>query len=123
MHDPADTQPHDAFHDTFGHVVPLRLLAGIFAGLVVLTFITVGVTYVDFGSNINLFVAIGIAVVKASLVGLYFMHLRWDSPFNSLVLVMSLAFVALIICFTLMDSFSYSQNLKERPGPAVVNPG
>lgn len=123
MTDPADTQPHDAFHDTIGHVVPLRLLVGIFAALIFLTFITVGVTFYDFGRNPNLVIAILIAVVKASLVALYFMHLRWDSPFNSLVLVASLVFVALIIIFALLDSFNYGHNVTDTPEPARVSPG
>lgn len=123
MTDPADTQPHDAFHDTVGHVVPLRLLITIFAALIALTFITVGVTFVDFGRDPNLIIAIAIAVVKASLVALYFMHLRWDSPFNSLVLVAAFVFVALIIIFALVDSYSYSPNVLDVPDPAAVNPG
>lgn len=123
MTDPADIQPHDAFHETIGHVVPLRLLAAVFVALVILTFITVGVTYVDFGSNINLIVAIGIAAVKAILVGLYFMHLRWDSRFNALVLVASILFVALMISFALFDSFNYRQNITSQPEPARMSPG
>lgn len=123
MTDPADNQPHDAFHDTIGHVVPLRLLAGIFAALIFLTFVTVGVTYVDFGRNPNLIIAILIAVVKASLVALYFMHLRWDSPFNSMVLVASFVFVALIIIFALVDSFNYAPNVIDAPDPAAISPG
>ena len=54
----------------------------------VLTVATVGVTYVDMG-RFNLVVALGVAAVKASLVGLYFMHLRYDSPFNGFVLVVA----------------------------------
>lgn len=124
MHDLADQQPHDVFHETIGHIVPLRLLAAVFAALVTLTLITVAVTYVDFGSpEINLVVAIGIAAVKACLVGLFFMHLRWDSPFNSLVMVASLLFVALIIIFALFDSYNYSQHYEPQQSPALISPG
>ena len=123
MTDPADTQPHDVFHETIGHVVPLRFLAAIFAALIALTFITVFVTYWDFGKTPNLIIALAVAVIKASLVALYFMHLRWDSPFNSLVLIASFVFVAIIIAFALIDSFNYSDNLINTPDPSRISPG
>ena len=63
-----------------GHVVPVRVLLGVWAILVVLTVATVAVTRVDFGPGTNLWIAMGIATVKASLVLLYFMHLRYDQP-------------------------------------------
>ena len=88
--------------------MPLPLLAGVFLLLMVLTLLTWGVTLVDFGYNMNLAVAMGIALVKAAFVGLYFMHLRWDAPLNGFILVVSLLFVTLFISFTLMDTGQYS---------------
>ena len=76
--------------DAPGHVVPLRLLVGVLVALLFLTVVTVAVTYVDLGP-VNLVVALLIALVKASLVLLVFMHLRWDRPFNAVVLITSLA--------------------------------
>src|SRR3954452_5722994 len=67
------------------HVVPPWLLLSVFGALLLLTFATVGVTYFVFGRTVNVWVALGIAVAKAALVALFFMHLRWDSPFNGLV--------------------------------------
>jgi cytochrome c oxidase subunit IV len=86
-----------------GHVVPLKVLAGVFAGLVVMTVVTVGVSRFDFGEW-NLVVALAIAVVKASLVVLVFMHLLWDRPFNAIVFVGCLIFVGLFIGLTLLDT-------------------
>ena len=86
------------------HAVPLWLLAGVFAILMVLTLLTWAVTLVDFGYEINLMVAMGIALVKAAFVGLYFMHLRWDAPLNGFILVASLLFVTLFITFSLLDT-------------------
>ncbi len=100
-----DHEDHDSHHGP--HVVPFSMLFTIFAILIVLTFATVGATYVQLG-DFNLALALAIAVVKAALVCLYFMHLRWDSPFNGLVLVASFAFVALFIGFALMDSKAYT---------------
>ena len=97
-------------HDHPGHVVPLRLLVGVLAVLLFLTFITVAVTWVDLGA-FNLVVAMLIATVKASLVLLYFMHLRWDRPFNAVVLISSLVLVMLFIVFSLIDSAQYQPDL------------
>lgn len=100
------------------HVVPLRTLLAVWAALVVLTVVTVAVTYVDLGP-LNLAVALLIATVKASLVALYFMHLRWDRPFNALVLIGALAFVALFIGIALIDTTAYHPNLIPGYAPAV----
>jgi cytochrome c oxidase subunit 4 len=89
--------------DDHVHVMPLRVLFGVFFALLVLTVLTVAVTWVDLGS-FNLLIALGVAVVKASLVALYFMHLRYDKPFNALVLIGTLLFVALFIAFALLDT-------------------
>ncbi len=98
-----------------GHVVPLWLLAGILGALLVLTFVTVAVTWVDLG-RLNIWVAMAIAAVKATLVALYFMHLRWDRPFNGVILLISLVLVVLFIGLALRDGIAY---LPERiPGYA-----
>jgi len=92
-------------HDHDEHHGPsLLLLFGIFVTLMFLTFVTVGITVFDFGYRLNLVVALAIAFVKAILVGLYFMHLRWDPPIFAFTLVVSLGFVALFIAFTLLDT-------------------
>jgi cytochrome c oxidase subunit IV len=85
------------------HVVPVHVLVAVWAALLVLTVITVAVTYVDLGSA-NLWLAILIATVKASLVALYFMHLRYDQPFYGLILIAALLFITLFIGMTLLDS-------------------
>jgi len=100
---------HHAAHGP-GHVVPLRLLVGVLVALLVLTVVTVAVTWVDLGP-LNLVVALVIALIKASLVGLYFMHLRWDRPFNAIVLITSLALVVLFVAFALIDSHEYQPDV------------
>jgi cytochrome c oxidase subunit 4 len=101
-----------------GHVAPLRLLVVVLVALLALTFVTVAVTWFDLGP-LNLGIALGIAVVKASLVLLYFMHLRWDRPFHAVVLISSLLFVALFIGLTLLDSFEYQPQLIPGYSPAL----
>ncbi|MCG3138030.1 MAG: hypothetical protein HJJLKODD_01886 [Phycisphaerae bacterium] len=89
-----------------GHVVSLGLLAGVWLALLVLTVVTVGAIYVNLG-KLNLWLAMIIATIKALLVAVYFMHLRWDRPFNAYILVGSLIFVLLFIGFVMMDTAAY----------------
>jgi cytochrome c oxidase subunit 4 len=118
-----------AAEDHIGHHVPLWLLAAVLGALLVLTFITVGVTQWDFGSSINLWVAMIIATVKGTLVALYFMHLRYDKPIIAIILFSTLVFVALFIGLTLMDSLQYQSGIAEyraddpeRYAPELVQP-
>jgi cytochrome c oxidase subunit 4 len=72
--------------------------------LLVLTAITVAAAGVRFGSPaVNVVVALTIATVKASLVALYFMHLRHDRPMNALIFVTGLVFLGLLLMLTLVD--------------------
>lgn len=85
------------------HVMPIWLLAAVWGALLVFTVITVAVTRFDFG-GMNLWIAMAIATVKASLVALYFMHLRYDRPFNAVVLISALLFVTLFVGLALTDT-------------------
>lgn len=100
-------------HDEIAHVTPVRLLLGVWGALMVLTVVTVAVTMVDLGGQINLIVAMVIATIKAGLVVTYFMHLRWDRPFNTLVFLGSLLFVSLFISMTLLDKAEYEHDIEE----------
>lgn len=91
------------------HVVGPKVLLSVYFALVVATVLTVAVTYVDFGA-MNIFIALAIAVIKAALVILYFMHLRWDNLFNGVILIAALIFVMTFIGVAMMDSGQYKQN-------------
>lgn len=84
------------------HIASVGLYLTIFAALMVLTLMTVGVTYVDLGQA-NLFVALGIAVFKASLVILYFMHVRWSPKLVQVTILTSLVFVGILAAFSFAD--------------------
>ncbi len=99
------TAEHGESHGP-GHVVPVKLLVATGVMLLILTVITVEISRFHFGPA-NIFVALLIAGLKATLVVLIFMHLRWDRPFNSFIFVASLFFVLLFIAFTLTDSYEY----------------
>jgi len=94
-----------------GHVVPLRVLVAVWATLMVLTVLTVLVTRKDFGGDLNLIMAMLIATIKASLVCLYFMHLRWDKVFHTVVFFSALFLAILFVSITLMDSTQYQRDV------------
>jgi cytochrome c oxidase subunit 4 len=85
------------------HVLPLRIYLAVAAGLLSLTWLTVWVSYFDIGA-FNVVVAMAVATIKASLVTLFFMHLKYDERFNALVFVSAFAFLSLFFVFTLADT-------------------
>ena len=89
------------------HVVPLKVYLGVFLALCVLTVVTVAVTGYDFGP-FNLIVALGVAITKATLVVLYFMHARYSPKLTGVVIASSIAFFAILVFLTLTDYLSRS---------------
>jgi cytochrome c oxidase subunit IV len=94
------------------HVVSWKLYIAVFLALCVLTVVTVLVTGHDFGP-FNLVVALGIAVTKATLVVLYFMHARYSPRLTGIVIASSLVFLAILVFLILTDYLS-------RPWPLVA---
>jgi cytochrome c oxidase subunit IV len=90
-------------HAEFAHVMPATLLLGVYAALVALTVVTVAAAGQDVGGW-NLGIAMGIATLKATLVALYFMHLRYDRPFNAIIFLTALVFLAIFLGLTLLDT-------------------
>ena len=75
--------------------------------LLVLTVITVTDSQVNFGSSAaNVVIAMTIATVKATLVALFFMHLKDDKPINGLIFVSTLLFLAVFLGFCMIDADS-----------------
>lgn len=103
------------------HVVPPKVLLGVWGALLVLTWGTVAATWIDLGP-FNLWLALGIAVVKAGLVALYFMHLRYDHPFHGFLLIAALAFVMLLVALALLDSQQYAPDLIPGYAPGMGRP-
>jgi cytochrome c oxidase subunit 4 len=75
------------------------------------TVLTVAASGHDFGA-LNTPIALGIAATKATLVVLYFMHVRYSPRLVALMVSAGLAFLALLILFTMSDYVS-------RPWPIV----
>jgi cytochrome c oxidase subunit IV len=104
---------HDDHGDQIAHVMPVKLLFIIGGALLFLTAVTVWVTFIDLGRSGNLIIAMVIATIKAGMVCAYFMHLRWDRPFNALVFASSVLFVALFISITLLDKSEYEPTIEK----------
>lgn len=89
-------------NDHANHVTGPKTYAAVLGALLVLTIVTVQASYLDFGS-MNTVVALLIATAKASLVALFFMHLRHDKKFNLVIFLLSFVFLALFLVYTLDD--------------------
>jgi len=99
----ANSSHSEHAHSAPGHVVNPLFLLGVLVALLVLTFVTVAITWVDLG-KLNLWAAMLIAVIKASLVVLFFMHLYWDKPIIGIVFIFSLLLAALFVGLSLVDT-------------------
>jgi cytochrome c oxidase subunit 4 len=86
-------------------VVPVRTYVAIFATLLLLTAATTAIAFRDLGPLNNL-AALGIAVVKATLVVLYFMHAKGSPRLTKLVIAAALVWLVLLIALTLGDYLS-----------------
>ncbi len=99
--------------DELAHLMPAKVLIAVGGTLLFLTAVTVWVTAVDLGRSGNLVVAMVIATIKAFMVCAYFMHLKYDKPFNALVFASSLLFVGLFITIALLDKGEYEHTIDE----------
>jgi cytochrome c oxidase subunit 4 len=109
------------------HISSLRFYVGIFLALIFFTLLTVAVSNVHLG-KLNLIVAVVIASMKASLVVLFFMHLRYDSKFNSMILIVSLLFIGIFFAYTMNDTerrgeIDLLQGVKYSPETGLAAPG
>jgi cytochrome c oxidase subunit 4 len=86
-------------------VVPIKLYVGVFAALIALTVTTVAVSKIELGEY-NFVVAMTIAVIKALLVVLFFMHVKQSSAMTKLFVVAGFFWMAILFAFTLGDYFS-----------------
>jgi cytochrome c oxidase subunit 4 len=100
-HADAHVEPSDG--KVHAHISSLRFYVGIFFTLIFFTLLTVAVSDIHLG-RLNLVVAVAIASAKASLVLLFFMHLRYDSKFYSMVLVVAVLFIGIFFAYTMNDT-------------------
>ncbi len=107
-------QAHNTTHEHGGP----KVYAATLGALLVLTATTVFVAQFDFGS-VNVVVALAIATIKATLVALIFMHLRWDKPLNAIIAASGFLFLGLLLMFCLTDIDARSNPI---PGTLKVKP-
>ena len=115
---------HEGGHADHGlaHTMPIPLLVGILALLLVLTIFTVSVTSFDLGAQGNLIVAMVIATVKAGLVVMFFMHLFWDKKFHLILFLTSILFVILFLSMAVTDRGEYDKDVEAfRAAQAQLN--
>jgi cytochrome c oxidase subunit 4 len=98
-----------------GHVAPKSLYYTIFGALMVFTIITVEVATHNFGI-LNFPVAIGIAITKATLVILFFMHAKYSSRLTKLFVGTAFFFLSILLGLTMTDYLS--RGLGTFPGGA-----
>lgn len=109
---------HDPSKEARAHLVTL-------VTLLILTIITVGASYIQFGSPAaNVVIALTIATVKATIVGLFFMHLLHDKAVNAIIAVAGYLFLGIFLLFCFIDIGSRGdlQPTNLRPPPAVTAP-
>jgi cytochrome c oxidase subunit 4 len=84
------------------HVVSPRVYVAVFATLLLMTATTTAVSYVDLGPWSTV-VALGIAVFKATLVVLFFMHVKYGSRLTQIIIGGALLWLAIMLALTLSD--------------------
>lgn len=105
------------------HISPTRNYFVVFAALMVLTVLTVLAAFQDLGP-LNDIVALTIAVIKATLVILFFMHVIYNVRLVKVVVVGGFVWLAILLGLTLTDYLSRGdiapvpQGLEEPP-PAL----
>ena len=87
------------------HIVSTRVYYAIFTTLMVLTAVTVGIATLDLG-RLNVIAALLIAVIKATLVLLYFMHLRYSPRLTWLIVCVAFVWLVILISLTMSDELT-----------------
>lgn len=84
------------------HVLSYTQLGIVLAVLLVLTVVTVGVSYIDLGF-FNVPIALTIATTKVTFVLLFFMHLKYEGPIINISFISTVLVLIILISFTFWD--------------------
>ncbi len=93
------------------HIVSIRVYFLIFGALMVLTALTVFAAYFDMAhiwGPLNAMIALTIALVKATLVVLYFMHVRYSSRLTQIIVVAGIFWFVIMVVFMMADYLTRS---------------
>ena len=105
---------HVHVHAHEPHIVPIPIYLAVFGALMFGTWLTVWAAGRDFGA-LNTVVALGIAVTKATLVVLFFMHVKYSPRLTQLVVAAAVVFLVLLVAGTLTDYYSPGVDGKLQP--------
>ncbi len=84
------------------HILSYALLLRVWAALLALTVVTVGISRIDLGA-LNIWAALAIACSKGTLVLLFFMHLKYESRLFAWMFLAALCTLCIFIGFTFLD--------------------
>ncbi|MCX4239852.1 cytochrome C oxidase subunit IV family protein [Paraliomyxa miuraensis] len=118
-HDEADARlflhgkPVEGYEECHEHISPMKAYYAVFGALLVLTGLTYAVSYMSLGPA-SLPVAMVVAVAKASLVCMYFMHLKYDDRYHVFVFLSTIIFVGIFFTFTIFDLNSRTRLIEEQ---------
>ena len=84
------------------HIVPVKVYWGVFLSLLILTGVTTGIAFIDLG-RFNLVVAMAIAIFKATLVVLFFMHVKYSTTLTKTIVASGFVFLLIMVFFTMTD--------------------
>jgi len=88
-----------------GHISPKSTYFTIFGALMVCTILTVLAAFINLG-DLNFPVALTIAIFKATLVVLFFMHVMYGSKLTKLIVGTAFFFLGIMLTLTLSDYLS-----------------
>jgi cytochrome c oxidase subunit IV len=87
------------------HITTNKTYLIVWIALMILTATTVYVSYINFGI-FNIVIALVIASIKATIVALYFMHLKFEDSITWVFALFPLTLLALLIAMTMTDTFT-----------------
>ncbi len=96
------TQEHAHDDDHGEHLVPYKTFFLVWFALILLTGITVGVSYLDL-KHLGFTVGLLIATIKCTLVLMYFMHMRWDRPVFIWFFIAAIGTYVIFVILTFAD--------------------
>ena len=85
------------------HIVPVKVYLVIFFSLLLGTTLTVFAAFYDFPWQFNTIIALTIASVKATLVVLYFMHVRYSNRLVWVIVISALFWMGILFALTFSD--------------------
>jgi cytochrome c oxidase subunit 4 len=94
--------PHGAHGHNEPHIVPIPVYLAVFATLIVMTWVTAFVSTIDLGKW-NIFVALAIAIFKASIVILFFMHVRYSTRMTKFIVACGFFWLMMLLFITMTD--------------------